>query len=119
YVWTHGRHQYGPWGTVDDRRLCDLLDAAAISSLCPGLDRLVRDRSASDGLPDHGGRWHGAGTQRYSVVVWPPPRNAAGHLGNQPDTDAGRTNPLRRAERRSQQPFLDVRRRDNARRPGT
>ena len=113
-----GRHQYGARRTADDRRLCDVCGADAVPRLAAGLAGLVCGGGAAAGLRrDRAGR-HGAGTHRHPLALWPPAGNAAGHLGHQPDADAGRTHAIRRAERGSGQPQLDVGRDHGAGRPG-
>jgi urea transport system permease protein len=47
---------------------------------------------------------HRAGTHGHPLALRPSAGDATGHLGHQPDTDAGRAHHLRRAERRSGQP---------------
>lgn len=113
-----GRHQYGARRTADDRRLCDVCGADTVPRLAAGLAGLVCGGGAAAGLRrDRAGR-HGAGTHRHPLALWPPPGNAAGHLGYQPDADAGRAHAVRRAERGSGQPQLDVGRDHGAGRPG-
>jgi hypothetical protein len=52
----------------------------------------------------------GAGAQRDPISLWPAAGNAAGHLGHQPDADAGHPVDFWRAERGGGEPFVDERR---------
>ena len=51
---------------------------------------------------------HGARAHRDPRAVRPSARNAAVHLGDQPDPDAGGAHDLRRAERRGRESVVDV-----------
>ena len=113
-----GRDQYGAWRAADDRRLRYLCGADAVPRLAAWLAGLVRGGGAAAGLPGHGAGGHGAGTHRDPLALRPAPGNAAGDLGHQPDADAGRAQPVRRAERGGRQSGLDVGRRHGAGRTG-
>ena len=60
---------------------------------------------------------HGARAQRDPLPLRPAARDAARHLGHQPDADADGALDLRRAERRGREPELAVRRRRADERP--
>jgi ABC-type branched-subunit amino acid transport system permease subunit len=56
----------------------------------PGCLRLVHRGGRPGVLPRRGAGGRGAGAQRDPLALRPAAGNAAGHLGHQPDPDAGR-----------------------------
>ena len=114
-----GRHQHGARRAADDRRLRHLPSCRRRSA--PGC------RAGSTGTWRRRCRWP-SWSPRWSAWRWNAPssagsvagrwKRAAGHLGHQPDADAGRAHAVRRAERGGGQPQLDVRRLHGAGRPG-
>ncbi len=64
----------------------------------------------ADGVPCIGAGGRGARTRRDPLSLRPAARNAAGHLGHQPDAAAARAVAVRRAERGRGEPRLDERR---------
>ena len=103
-----GRDQHGARRDDHDRRLCHLRHAAAGQELCARMARLVSGDRGAGGIPRRGAGRDGARAQRDPLAVRPAAGNAARHLGHQPVPDPARAPDLRRAERRSGQPVLDV-----------
>ncbi len=103
-----GHHQHGPRRVPDDRRLHDLSRAGRVPRLLSGRLRRLRARRAADRLRGHRGHRHGARAQRAALALRPAARDAAHDLGREPAADPGLPHLLRRAERRSREPELDV-----------
>ena len=103
-----GRDQHGPRRADDDRRLCHLRGAEPLPQLLPRGLRPLRDRGDPGVLPGCGAGRRGAGARRHPLALRPPAGNAAGHLGHQPDPDAGGAQHLRCAERAGGKPRLAV-----------
>ncbi len=86
-------------------------------SYLPGAFDCLRAGGDPGVLPGRGRRRRGAGTRRHPLALRPAAGNAAGHLGHQPDADAGGAQPLRRAERAGGKPGLAVGRRGGDEQP--
>ncbi len=112
-----GRHQHGARRTHDDWRLRHLRRAGPVPEVPARRLRLVPAGRRAGGLHGVGAGGRGAGAQRDPVPLRPAAGDAAGHLGHQPDADAGRALDLWRAERRRGKPLVDERRRAGAVQP--